>query len=58
VFILHGTTTVEPPWGQYAYYEEEKWLKNYFNHSQILTIHWCVILNVVQNVTKWLKKNA
>jgi predicted metal-dependent peptidase len=24
VFILHGTTTIEPPWGQYAYYEEEK----------------------------------
>jgi predicted metal-dependent peptidase len=23
VFILHGTTTVEPPWGQFAYYEEE-----------------------------------
>jgi hypothetical protein len=25
VFILHGTTTIVPPWGQYAYYEEEKW---------------------------------
>jgi predicted metal-dependent peptidase len=24
VFILHGTTSIEPPWGQYAYYEEEK----------------------------------
>jgi predicted metal-dependent peptidase len=24
VFIIHGTTTVVPPWGQYAYYEEEK----------------------------------
>lgn len=24
VWILHGTTTIEPPWGQYAYYEEEK----------------------------------
>jgi predicted metal-dependent peptidase len=24
VFILHGTTTIVPPWGQYAYYEEEK----------------------------------
>ena len=23
VFILHGTTSIEPPWGQYAYYEEE-----------------------------------
>jgi predicted metal-dependent peptidase len=23
VWILHGTTTIEPPWGQYAYYEEE-----------------------------------
>jgi predicted metal-dependent peptidase len=22
VWILHGTTTIEPPWGQYAYYEE------------------------------------
>jgi predicted metal-dependent peptidase len=24
VFIIHGTTTVVPPWGQYAYYEESK----------------------------------
>jgi predicted metal-dependent peptidase len=24
VWILHGTTTIEPPWGQYAYYDEEK----------------------------------
>ena len=23
VFILHGTTSIEPPWGQFAYYEEE-----------------------------------
>jgi len=23
VFILHGTTSIVPPWGQYAYYEEE-----------------------------------
>ena len=23
VFIMHGTTTVVPPWGQYAYYEKE-----------------------------------
>ena len=23
VFILHGTTSVVPPWGQFAYYEEE-----------------------------------
>ena len=22
VWILHGTTTIEPPWGQFAYYEE------------------------------------
>ena len=22
VWILHGTTTIEPPWGQYAYYDE------------------------------------
>jgi predicted metal-dependent peptidase len=22
VWILHGTTTIEPPWGQHAYYEE------------------------------------
>jgi hypothetical protein len=27
VFILHGTTTIVPPWGQYAYYEESKWLR-------------------------------
>jgi predicted metal-dependent peptidase len=24
VFILHGTTTIVPPFGQYAYYEQEK----------------------------------
>jgi predicted metal-dependent peptidase len=24
VFILHGTTSIVPPWGQYAYYDEEK----------------------------------
>jgi len=24
VFILHGTTTIVPPWGQFAYYDEEK----------------------------------
>jgi predicted metal-dependent peptidase len=24
VFIIHGTTSVVPPWGQHAYYEEEK----------------------------------
>ena len=24
VFILHGTTSIVPPWGQYAYYEEAK----------------------------------
>ena len=23
-WILHGTTTIVPPWGQYAYYEESK----------------------------------
>ena len=23
VFILHGTTSIVPPWGQFAYYEEE-----------------------------------
>ena len=23
VFILHGTTTIEPPWGQFAYYDEK-----------------------------------
>jgi len=23
-WILHGTTTIVPPWGQYAYYEQEK----------------------------------
>jgi predicted metal-dependent peptidase len=23
VWILHGTTTIVPPWGQYAYYEKE-----------------------------------
>jgi len=23
VFILHGTTTIVPPWGQYAYYNEK-----------------------------------
>jgi predicted metal-dependent peptidase len=23
VWVLHGTTTIVPPWGQYAYYEEE-----------------------------------
>jgi predicted metal-dependent peptidase len=23
-WILHGTTTIVPPWGQYAYYEENK----------------------------------
>jgi predicted metal-dependent peptidase len=23
VFIMHGTTTITPPWGQFAYYEEE-----------------------------------
>ena len=23
-WVLHGTTTIVPPWGQYAYYEEEK----------------------------------
>jgi len=23
VFIMHGTTTIVPPFGQYAYYEEE-----------------------------------
>ena len=23
VWILHGTTTIVPPWGQFAYYEEE-----------------------------------
>jgi predicted metal-dependent peptidase len=23
VWILHGTTTIVPPWGQYAYYEQE-----------------------------------
>jgi len=23
VWILHGTTTIVPPWGQYAYYEEK-----------------------------------
>jgi len=23
VFILHGTTTIVPPWGQYAYYDEK-----------------------------------
>jgi predicted metal-dependent peptidase len=23
VWILHGTTSIVPPWGQYAYYEEE-----------------------------------
>jgi predicted metal-dependent peptidase len=24
VFIIHGTTTVVPPWGQHAYYDESK----------------------------------
>jgi predicted metal-dependent peptidase len=24
VWILHGTTTIVPPWGQYAYYDEAK----------------------------------
>ena len=24
VWILHGTTSIVPPWGQYAYYEENK----------------------------------
>lgn len=24
VWILHGTTTIVPPWGQFAYYEENK----------------------------------
>jgi predicted metal-dependent peptidase len=24
VWILHGNTSIEPPWGQYAYYDEEK----------------------------------
>ena len=24
VWILHGTTSIVPPWGQHAYYEEEK----------------------------------
>jgi predicted metal-dependent peptidase len=24
VFIIHGTTTIVPPWGTWAYYEEEK----------------------------------
>lgn len=24
VFILHGTTTIVPPWGQHAYYDESK----------------------------------
>ena len=24
VWILHGTTTIVPPWGQHAYYDEEK----------------------------------
>ena len=24
VFILHGTTTIVPPWGQFAYYDEAK----------------------------------
>ena len=24
VWVLHGTTTIVPPWGQYAYYEESK----------------------------------
>ena len=24
VWILHGTTTIVPPWGQYAYYEESE----------------------------------
>jgi predicted metal-dependent peptidase len=24
VWVLHGTTTIVPPWGQFAYYEEEK----------------------------------
>jgi len=24
VFIMHGTTSIVPPWGQFAYYEEEK----------------------------------
>jgi predicted metal-dependent peptidase len=24
VWILHGTTTIVPPWGQYAYYEDEQ----------------------------------
>jgi hypothetical protein len=23
VFIMHGTTSIVPPFGQYAYYEEE-----------------------------------
>jgi len=24
VFVLHGTTSIVPPWGTWAYYEEEK----------------------------------
>jgi predicted metal-dependent peptidase len=24
VWILHGTTTIEPPWGQFAYYDEDE----------------------------------
>jgi len=24
VFIMHGTTSIVPPFGQFAYYEEEK----------------------------------
>jgi len=23
VFIIHGTTSIVPPWGTHAYYEEE-----------------------------------
>jgi hypothetical protein len=23
-WILHGTTTIVPPWGQFAYYDENK----------------------------------
>jgi hypothetical protein len=23
VFIIHGTTSIVPPWGAHAYYEEE-----------------------------------
>jgi hypothetical protein len=40
VFIIHGNTTVVPPWGQHAYYEQEK-------------NHWKVTGQFSQNTPVW-----